>query len=171
MSIPFLGDIVDMVRRLLAPADALPHLVSAALTLKNMGGGKYDGVVSATADFALAMRQMGFSAFRARWAFVRQLMTLQGRLFIEQVLWAMGPPWRSLLTGFNPIELGGVGILVPFREAPFPDPNVGQEADDGAIPLPPYVPRGDVWVPPGGEPTAVIQRVRRKRRWKAYYRR
>lgn len=174
MSIPFLSDLVDLLRRLAAPADVLPFVVDAGLTIKNMREGKYDGLVSATESFALAFRRMGFAAFRARWAFVRQLMSLQSRLFLEQILWAMGPPWRTLLTGFNPIELGGVGILVPFREDPEEEsPNVIEGTPGGGpglLPLPPG--SGGGAPPPGGGPGVVITSARRRRaRWKRRWRR
>ncbi len=41
--------------------------------------------------------------FRADWKWMRLLVGLQQRLFIEQVLWDKGGDWRKLVTGFRPI--------------------------------------------------------------------
>lgn len=99
-----------------APVLAAIKAGNVILILQYMHEGVFDPVILSTTVMRDQMRSMGYSAFRSRWAFVRQLLPLQGRLLIEQVLWAMGPPWRTLLTGFNPVELGDVGILIPFEQ-------------------------------------------------------
>ncbi len=83
--------------------------------LQKMNGREFDGIiVSLVPLMEREIRKAGWLGFRSRWAYVRQLLPLQGRLLIEQILWAMGPPWRTLITGFDPVELGDVGILRPL---------------------------------------------------------
>ncbi len=43
------------------------------------------------------------SHFQREWKWIRLWVPLQVRLFVEQVLWDMGGPWRKLVTGFRPI--------------------------------------------------------------------
>lgn len=105
----------DLIGGVAAPVTAALKAGNVAIVMGYMWLGAFDPVILMTPLIAGQMRGMGFSAFRSRWAFVRQLLPLQGRLLVEQILWAMGPPWRSLLTGFNPVEIGDVGILVAFE--------------------------------------------------------
>ena len=44
-----------------------------------------------------------FEEFKELWATARQFVGLQARLALEQVFWVLGPPWRSLVTGFKAI--------------------------------------------------------------------
>lgn len=44
-----------------------------------------------------------FEAFREDWKWLRLAMPLQVRLFVEQICYDKGWPWRSVYTGFSPI--------------------------------------------------------------------
>ena len=44
------------------------------------------------------------SQFSKDWRWLRLDIDLQTRLFVEQVLWDLGPTWRKLVTGFGPIK-------------------------------------------------------------------
>ncbi len=54
--------------------------------------------------------RIGFAAFVYRWRILRQMVDLQSRLLIEQVLYEMGPPWSDLITGFKPIDMKGLKV-------------------------------------------------------------
>jgi len=45
----------------------------------------------------------GYGVFYSDWKKVRMWLSLQERLCVEQVLFDMGRPWRSLVTGFVPV--------------------------------------------------------------------
>lgn len=49
-----------------------------------------------------------FRVFAAQWRYLRLVVPLQVRLLIEQLLYEKGEPWRSLVRGFKPIDLGSV---------------------------------------------------------------
>lgn len=51
-----------------------------------------------------AARSQGFTTVKGNWRWLRLNVSLQFRLFAEQVFWVMGKPWSSLITGFKPIE-------------------------------------------------------------------
>lgn len=162
--IPGLNWIQDMLDAMLSDAQAWAKAWGVEAILTKMKQGHFDGVIRDTKKIERILRSMGFSAFRSRWAYIRQLMPLQSRLLVEQILYAMGPPWRRLLTGFNPVELGDVGVLVPWKPAAAPSEdeiNVSEE-EDVFVPEVPVIP----WTPPpqvgGDEPVRQIYR----RRWK-----
>lgn len=46
--------------------------------------------------------EVGFQRFKMRWKYGRCTINLQIRLLVEQVLFELGPPWRSLVSGFSP---------------------------------------------------------------------
>ncbi len=54
-------------------------------------------------DLATAVHGYGARRFRKLWVRARLLVGLQSRLFIEQVLWELGGPFRDLVTGFRPV--------------------------------------------------------------------
>ena len=64
-----------------------------------------------------------FNLFREHWKWRRLLVPLQFRLICEQILWDMGLPWRSLITGFRAIEgaAGQTGVSGPA--SPYPNLN------------------------------------------------
>lgn len=53
----------------------------------------------------------GFDRFVDSWKLGRQLVPLQGRLVMEQVLWDLGGPWRTLVSGFKPLDVSSRGSL------------------------------------------------------------
>ncbi len=163
IKVPGLTWAQDMLDALLSDAQAWAKSWGVGAILTKMGQGHFDGVIRDTRSHAATMRRIGFSAFRSRWAYVRQLLPLQSRLLVEQILWAMGPPWRSLLTGFNPIELGAVGVLVPFKEETLEKEINVEEGlpGSGTVITPP--PGG---MPPGGGPGGGIFQPAYKKRWK-----
>ena len=63
----------------------------------------------------LIERYSAFEDFREHWKWRRLLIPLQLRLVVEQMLWDMGLPWRSLITGFRAIEgdAGQTGVYGP----------------------------------------------------------
>ncbi len=135
--------------------------------LQKMNGHEFDGIIKdLTPLMEDEIRRAGWVGFRSRWAYVRQLLPLQGRLLIEQVLWAMGPPWRTLLTGFNPVELGAVGVLEPlaWEDVISTVTNVDDDQPSGGGGG--WLPGGGSWIP-GDEPKAVV--YGRKKKWKAYW--
>ncbi len=167
IKVPGLTWAQDMLDALLSDAQAWAKAWGVSAILTKMGQGHFDQVIRDTRGMARTLNRLGFSAFRSRWAYVRQLIPLQSRLLVEQILWSMGPPWRSLLTGFNPVELGDVGVLVPFKqgEAPplestetFEGPVAGSGGDEGS---------GGGWTePPGGGGGTYNPTRRRKWKWK-----
>lgn len=50
-----------------------------------------------------------YRSFAFEWPWVRTFIPLQARLCVEQLLWSKGWPWRSLITGFKPVDMGGSG--------------------------------------------------------------
>lgn len=46
----------------------------------------------------------GFQVFKQDWRYFRLSIPLQMRLIVEQVLYDLGYPWRSLCSGFGPIS-------------------------------------------------------------------
>ncbi len=153
-----------MLDALLSDAQAWAKAWGVSAILTKMKQGHFDGVIRDTRPIANIMRDMGFSAFRSRWAYVRQLIPLQSRLLVEQILWSMGPPWRTLLTGFNPVELGDVGILVPFKAGAAPpqeesETSVGDGVGGTVI-------DGGVYVPPSGGGGGGISNPVYRRKWK-----
>ena len=54
-------------------------------------------------SLATAIHGYGSRRFRQFWVRARLLVGLQTRLFVEQVLWELGGPFRLLVTGFNPV--------------------------------------------------------------------
>ncbi len=174
---PVHGVVNELIGKFFPEIEAQDHVWRAEIIVDRMHMGHFDSaIVDAGQHISGRLRLMGFSAFRSRWAYVRQLLSLQGRLLVEQIMWAMGPPWRTLLTGFNPIELGEVGIVVPFREPPEEGPlNVisgPPGGGGGLLPLPPGG-GGGGGGGPGKAPKAVVTgfKRRRKRRWKGHWRR
>lgn len=129
-----MGVVEDLIG--LVPGAAMPvHVAKVVGVLLENDAGMHDVLIVA-GGYAIQtlIRQMPWPAFRARWAFIRQLMSLQGRLLVEQVLWGMGPPYRSLLTGFEPVEISSSWPLnLPPRRPPSErEPNVTDEVvDDG----------------------------------------
>lgn len=51
-----------------------------------------------------------YRAFAADWTLLRVFVPLQVRLATEQLLWQRGEPWRRLVTGFRPVDLGGAEV-------------------------------------------------------------
>lgn len=47
------------------------------------------------------------SEFMSDWKWLRLLVPLQVRLFVEQILWDRGGRWRQLVTGFRPVSTSG----------------------------------------------------------------
>lgn len=45
--------------------------------------------------------------FMADWKWMRLLIPLQVRLFMEQILWDRAGQWRQLVTGFRPVSESG----------------------------------------------------------------
>lgn len=165
--IPGLGLIQDLLNALTSDASAITKAFGIEIILKKMRQGHFDSVIRETPEYGQLLRDIGFSAFRCRWAYVRQLMPLQSRLFIEQLLWTMGPPWRSLLTGFNPVALGKLGVLVPFASETPEDTSNVPEGEDVFVPGPsdPAYP----WYPPGAGPEDPQQVEVPKWKRKRYY--
>ncbi len=164
MTIPFMDLVKDVIDAVTSEMKQRNMAVAVTYLLDRMGKGAFDVGIRQTAVYARQMRSMGFAAFRSRWAYARQLLPLQLRLLLEQVLWSMGPPWRTLLTGFNPIELGDVGLVVPFSGAegtPQEQLNVeeGLPGSGTVIQPPGYVP------PPGGGGGSFAPTYRKKWKW------
>lgn len=60
-------------------------------------------IVSYRDNFPMA-NQQGFQVFRVDWRIFRHTIPLQMRLIIEQALFDLGNPWRSLCSGFSPLK-------------------------------------------------------------------
>lgn len=60
-------------------------------------------------NLELALRHVGFAKFRQYWRVGRLLVSLQTRLFVEEVMTFMGSPWDGLKTGFDTISQVGEG--------------------------------------------------------------
>ena len=50
------------------------------------------------------LRRVGIRKWSEYWHYGRQLISLQHRLFYEQVYSDMGEPWSELVTGFGPLR-------------------------------------------------------------------
>lgn len=85
-------------------------------------GGLLPGRVIALAAARLLDAYKSFDHFKSDWRWQRLLIPLQVRLFVEQVLWDRGLPWRSLITGFRAIEgaAGETGVVGPPLPPPLP---------------------------------------------------
>lgn len=113
--------IVEDIMGLVPGADAPIHAGKAVGSLLLLRHGAFDVLLVSTAVAAeVVIRETGFVAFRARWAYYRQLMSLQGRLLIEQILWGMGKPWSLLISGFKPVEAGTISKGLPPTGDPDP---------------------------------------------------
>ena len=73
----------------------------------------------------IILRYSNFEEFREHWKWRRILVPLQLRLVVEQMLWDMGLPWRSLITGFRAIEgdAGDTGVYGPASSISTPKLN------------------------------------------------
>ena len=62
---------------------------------------------SMRAWFTEQIQELTYSDFRLRWKFLRPMISLQGRLLLEQIFYEIGSPYDALITGFGVIEEGG----------------------------------------------------------------
>ncbi len=54
---------------------------------------------------ASAVRNLGYSRFRAFWILERLEVSLQLRLWVETVLFSMDKPYSDLVSGFKPLRI------------------------------------------------------------------
>lgn len=47
--------------------------------------------------------EQGFAEFRYVWRDARNLVPLQTRLMVEQIVWDKGAHWKGLVSGFKPL--------------------------------------------------------------------
>lgn len=68
--------------------------ITVALKVRNLIGSWLKSYVQ---------RPNGFEDFKRRWKYGRCCIDLQSRLMVEQILFELGNPWRSLVSGFGPL--------------------------------------------------------------------
>ena len=76
------------------------------------------GLVGAAQAVADLLEDMGFGRWARYWHYGRSTISLQHRLFVEQVYSDLGEPWSKLVTGFGSIVEGGI---VSPRDRPLRD--------------------------------------------------
>ncbi len=84
-------------------------ILQAAVHLKMINSRRgHDLTEGMRAYFAEQITKLTFSDFRRRWKYLRPMISLQGRLLIEQIFYEIGPPYDALITGFGVVESGGL---------------------------------------------------------------
>ena len=104
--IPGLGPIIDVlsVRRWVR-------------FLRNLGIERYTRGFTAEANALKAlMKETGFRKWAKFWHYGRTQISLQMRLFAEQVYSDLGEPWSSMITGFGPMTKKVISPKVLAKE-------------------------------------------------------
>jgi hypothetical protein len=105
-------DLLGLVEKVLEPAargviivEYQQNAARAKILLQALADPAFQRTLDADfEEIASLIKRTSFERFRSSWKMGRQLVSLQARLVIEQVLWNQGNPWRSLVTGFKPIQ-------------------------------------------------------------------
>ena len=69
-------------------------------------------LINLAKEVASRLGAIGYGRWARFWHYGRQLISLQHRLFIEQVYSDMGEPWSGLVTGFGTLDGGATGAEI-----------------------------------------------------------
>lgn len=72
-----------------------------------------DGYVAEAGALKDLMKETGIREWARFWHYGRTQISLQMRLFAEQVYSDLGKPWSDLVTGFGPLK----GLIIPRSKA------------------------------------------------------
>ena len=101
--IPGVSAFVDIVNAVAEIRGWLAHL---RVNLKR----DTDGLLTTADEIKQYLRGVGIERWARYWHYGRQLISLQHRLFLEQVYSDLGGEWGKLVTGFGPLKKGRVSI-------------------------------------------------------------
>ena len=103
LRIPGVSSFVDIVKAVAEIRGWLHHLRA---NLKR----DTDGLQTTADELKKFLLKVGIQKWGRYWHYGRQLISLQHRLFVEQVYSDLGGEWGKFVTGFGPIEKGRVSI-------------------------------------------------------------
>ncbi len=69
-----------------------------------------DGLLTTADEIKVYLKSVGIDRWSRYWHYGRQLISLQHRLFLEQVFSDLGGEWGELVTGFGPLKRAKVSI-------------------------------------------------------------
>ena len=69
-------------------------------------------LITAAKEIAEGLGRIGCGRWARFWHYGRQLVSLQQRLFLEQIYSDLGEPWSKLITGFGTIDGGATGAEI-----------------------------------------------------------
>ncbi len=87
-----------------------------------------DGLLATADEIKVYLREVGLDRWARYWHYGRQLISLQHRLFLEQIYSDLGGEWAKLVTGFGPLRPHGASIRGDPSEI---DPGRGMEIRRG----------------------------------------